>query len=171
MADIYLRPLQNRDLNNRYLSWLNDPVVNQFLELRFQRWSLADLKDYVKEVKKRKEAMLAICLSSSKIHVGNVKIGNINKVHKYADIGILIGDRSCWGKGYGSQSIMEATDYAFNKLNLNKLIAGIYENNIGSFKAFLKSGYRKVGVLKKHRIFNKQYVDEILVEKNKINYL
>jgi RimJ/RimL family protein N-acetyltransferase len=45
-------------------------------------------------------------------------------------------------------------------LNLHRLKAGVYSNNIGSIKAFLKSGFEEEGTLKSMRLSNGVYVDE-----------
>jgi RimJ/RimL family protein N-acetyltransferase len=52
-------------------------------------------------------------------------------------------------------------------LNLNKLNAGMYSNNPGSYRAFLKCGFNEVGRRKKSRLFKNRFVDEILVEKSR----
>ena len=41
----------------------------------------------------------------------------------------------------------------------------MYANNIGSYKAFLKVGYKEVGRYSKHRFYKDHYEDEILMEK------
>jgi RimJ/RimL family protein N-acetyltransferase len=78
---------------------------------------------------------------------------------------VLIGERRCWGKGYGAEAISLATRYAFEELNLNKVIAGIYAANVASLKAFLKAGFKEAGVLRQHRFCKGVYMDEIIVEK------
>ena len=67
------------------------------------------------------------------------------RYHKFAYIGLLIGDVNYWGKGFGTESIYCAANYAFDVIKLNKLTAGMYENNFGSYKSFLKMGFREVG--------------------------
>ncbi len=165
--DIYLRNIKVSDVNKVYLSWMNDQKTTQYLESRFQKWTTKKLKEYIKEVNKNPDyVFLAIVLIKNNKHIGNIKIGPINRYHKLGDIGIMIGDKASWGKGYGPQAIKLITRLAFSKLKLNKVTAGIYSNNIGSFKAFSKAGFRKAALLKKHRIYKQnQIVDEILMEK------
>lgn len=165
--NIFLRKLTISDVNKDYLKWLNDPQVNRFLESRFERWSLEKLRNYVKAINKNKAYLfLAIISKDNNKHIGNIKIGPVNEHHKFGEIGIIIGEKPVWGKGLGTEAIELATRNAFDKLKLNKLIAGIYANNTGSYKAFIKAGYRQVARFKKHRVFQGKYVDEILMEKN-----
>ena len=162
---IFLRTLSPDDVGEEYLSWMHDPEVTQFLESRWTKYSIEDLKQYVKDINDSSDNFLfGIFLKENSVHIGNIKIGGINHIHGYGDLGFLIG-KDYWNKGYGTESIKLATKYAFNDLKLRKLIAGIYSNNIGSHKAFLKSGYHEAGRLKKHHQYQDTYVDQILVEK------
>ena len=63
--------------------------------------------------------------------------------NKICDIGIMIGDKSSWGKGYASEVINVISRYAFRSLNVNKLTAGAISPNIGVIKAFLKMVIKK----------------------------
>ncbi len=163
---IYLRLLHHGDASKDYLNWLKDPLINKFLECRRERYSLKKIKVFIEKARKSKNNFLfGIFLNNNGEHIGNVKIGNINSFHRFADLGILIGKKEFWGKGYGTETIRLVTRFAFRKLKLHKIFAGIYANNKGSYKAFIKCGYKKAGILKKHRYFNKAYVDELIVER------
>ena len=142
-----------------YVRWINDPEVTKFLECRFQTYTLKDLTHYIKNLKDN-ELLFAILLKN--IHIGNIKLV-IDKIHKIANIGIMIGDKSQWGKGYGTQAIKLAIKYAFDKLKLHKATTGIYAVNKGSIKAFIKAGFVIEGVLKEHYLYNNKYIDNFLL--------
>lgn len=161
---IHIKKLTPADVTQAYVDWMNDPDVVQYLESRGRVYMLADVKEYVATVEKSgADHMFGIYLKDGR-HIGNVKIGHVDAVHKHADIGIIIGDKREWGKGYAAEAIALAGDYAFAKLGLHKLWAGIYANNIGSYKTFLKAGYRVAGVLKEHRLCDGAYVDQYMME-------
>lgn len=165
---IFLRKLQPLDVTETYLKWMKDKEVTQFLESRWEKQSLEKLKQYVTAQNKKVDThLLGIFLKRNTQHIGNLKIGNIDKHHRFADIGLIIGEKKLWGKGYATESIIVASKYAFNTLKLNKLIAGIYETNIGSYKAFIKAGFNKSGELHRHRKYKQKYISQILVEKIK----
>ena len=69
------------------------------------------------------------------------------------EVGIMIGDRDSWGKGYASEAIKALSSYAFESLNLKKLTAGMYKENLGSQKAFLRSGFSVEGELVSERCY------------------
>jgi RimJ/RimL family protein N-acetyltransferase len=114
--------------------------------------------------------MFGMFLNDSHEHIGNIKIGNIDTFHRRAEVGLVIGNRGMWGKGYAAEAIALVTKYGFEELNLNKLTAGMYAENMGSYKAFLKCGWRHVGTLKEHCFSHGKYSDEFVVEICKSEY-
>jgi len=161
---IYLREVRPSDVNDVYYCWMNDPEVTQYLEARFKPNSEETLKNYVQSLDgHRDNIFLAIVLKKSKNHIGNIKLGPIDWNHRCGDIGIIIGEKEQWGKGYASEAISLMTSYAFRTLNLHKVTAGAYEGNQGSVRAFEKAGFEVEGVRKSHFFYQGQYVDEVLL--------
>lgn len=161
--NIYLREIQLSDVIDSYCDWLNDPLVNQYLESRFEKWSLKKTRAYLKQIKGNPDnVFLAIIARDKDKHIGNIKLGPINRHHKIADVGIIIGDKSFWGKGYATESVKLIVSYAFDVLRLHKLTAGAYANNISSAKVFKKAGFSVEGLRKKHCFYKGRYVDAVL---------
>ncbi len=160
---LYLRPIDITDATDLYLNWLNDPEINQYLESRFVSWTLEMLSSYIKELSGNKNEMLfAICLAEDNQHIGNIKLGPINWQHLYADIGIIIGDKGQWGKGKAAEAIEAVCRFGF-QLGLNKITAGCYGDNIGSFKAFTRVGFEEEGRVRRKFISQSGYQDHILL--------
>ena len=163
---IVLKLLSPEAISQAYVDWMQDEEVTQFLESRWKTYTLDRLKDYVGTINDDiNNFLFGIFLKENGEHMGNIKIGDINQIHRFGYVGLLIGNRNMWGNGYGTEAIKLATQYAFQELNLNKLIAGIYADNKSSYNAFIKAGYGKAGTFKNHRFYKGKYVDEILVEK------
>jgi RimJ/RimL family protein N-acetyltransferase len=161
---IYLREVRLSDVNNNYYSWLNDPEVNLFLETKYFPRSIENILNYVKEMDGNpNEIFFAICLNDNNEHIGNIKLGPINWIHRFADISLIIGEKDYWGKGIASEAILELSTFAFSILNLHKLRAGCYSENIGSKRAFEKVGFKIEGVLKKQWLCQHIYQDEIML--------
>ena len=161
---IYLREVRPSDVNENYYRWMNDPEVTRYLESRFYPNSMEGLREYVAgKLGDRDNVFLAIVLKDGDRHIGNIKLGPINWIHRLADVGILIGEKDCWGKGYATEAIRLVVDYAFRELNLHKVTAGCYDANQGSVRAFLKAGFTQEGVRKSQVYCDGQYVDTILM--------
>ena len=163
---VYLRALRLADARQEYVQWLNDKEINQFLECRFTRHTLSKLRKYIaKALRNRDIVFLAIIRNEDEKHIGNIKLGPIDRNHKVGEIGIMIGDRNSWGKGYATEAISLLSDYAFKGLRLHKLTAGLYEKNVGSYKAFQKCGFFEEGRLIKHYFYRGEYIDGICLAK------
>ena len=157
---LLLRPIELTDVNEAYRTWLNDPAVMQYTESRFQTHSLEQIRQYVLSVQADAGSrFFAIVEKQSGKHIGNIKIGHIHPVHRHGDVGIIIGDKASWGKGYATESLRLVAGYARESLKLHKLTAGIYANNIGSIQAFLKAGFVVEGRFSRHWFCDGEYVD------------
>jgi RimJ/RimL family protein N-acetyltransferase len=162
--NLVLRPLHVDDVSEAYVGWLNDPEINRFLESRFVLHSLASVQSFVQAMSKdRKNILFGIFEKASKRHVGNIKVGPIDLHHETAVVGLMIGERACWGRGYATEAISEVSRYGFMQLGLKKLVAGVYENNIGSLRAFQKAGYDIEGRQRNQFKYQGERVDGVLM--------
>ena len=161
---LLLRPIELTDVNETYRSWMNDPAVIQYTESRFQTHSLEQIRQYVLSVQADAGSrFFAIVEKQSGKHIGNIKIGHIHPVHRHGDVGIIIGDKASWGKGYATESLQLVAGFAGRNLKLHKLTAGIYANNPGSLQAFLKAGFVLEGRFASHWFCDGEYVDGLQV--------
>lgn len=161
---IFLRPLHVEDATEIYQSWLNDPDVNQFLESRFKHWDKNDLVTFINQMNQSEtDYLFGICNQIDKVHIGNIKLGDLDINHGFATISLLIGDKEVWGKGVATESIRLVCEFAFGHLGLNKVVAGCYENNIGSKIAFEKVGFWIEGRLKHHYLYQGNYIDKLML--------
>lgn len=161
---LILKSVVISDCTEQYLSWLNDYEVNKYLESGFQSYNIKDLKDFVIRYQSNNHALfLAIRLIGVNKHIGNVKIDKINYNHWTGEYGILMGDKSEWGKGYAKEASLVIINYAFEHLRLQKINLGVIENNIVAIKLYEKMGFVIEGVLRAN-FFDKEtssWVDEI----------
>lgn len=118
-----LRPFSLADVSERYVGWLNDPVVNEFSRRRDMPPSTADdARAYVSGLGPD-EQILAIHVPKFG-HVGNVKYGPIEPLSRRADISILVGESAIWGKGVGRRAVSLLAAHLFEDRGLNRLEAG-----------------------------------------------
>lgn len=148
-----LSSLNVDDIDERYVEWLADSDVNQYLETRHKKWGVAEIKDFVSDQNKSEDQYLLGIFVDNK-HIGNIKIGPINIIHSVGTISLFIGDKEYWGKGIATESIKMITRFAVDNLRLRKLVAGMYSSNLGSLKAFLNAGFSFEGVLKSQYVSN-----------------
>ena len=95
---IYLRPLCLNDINERYLSWVNDPSVTEYLKIGKERLNHNDLVKYVEDSPNKGRHNYAIITKNSKKHIGNSSIYSIELDKNKFEIGYLIGEK-IFGEG------------------------------------------------------------------------
>ena len=87
-------------------------------------------------------------------HIGNIKIGPINKHHNHADISYFIGEKTLWNKGIATEAINLICDFGFRDLRLHRIEAGAYSAAVGSWKALEKNGFIREAVFREQVISN-----------------
>jgi [ribosomal protein S5]-alanine N-acetyltransferase len=153
-----LSKFTNSDVSEEYIDWLNTKEINQYLESRLEKQTKKTCCQFLKNIADN-NYFFSIKDKINKRHIGNIKLGPINYIYKRAVIGILIGDQSYWRKGVASEVIRCICTFAFKELDLNKIEAGAYKDNIGSIKAFEKCGFSVEGKLKEHVKLNNNFHD------------
>jgi len=157
---LYFRALQPSDAEGNYLQWMNDSEVTRYLESRYRPESIESLKEFiVKASSSRDNVFCAIVTKHDHRHIGNIKLGPIDWIHRRAEVGLLIGEKDCWGKGYGTEAYRMMCEHAFLTLNLHKVTAGAYVANEGSSKALVRAGFTHEGLRKSHCFFDGDYID------------
>lgn len=165
-ARLTLRELTEADVTEKYVGWLNDREVVQFTESRFDTHTRDSVCRFVRTIAADENFyFFAICLKGEGRHIGNIKLGPVNRHHGYADIGLIIGERSCWGQGYATEAIAALSEWAFSTLGLHKLTAGAYASNRASIRAFEKCGFVVEGIRMAHCYDGDNYVDCCLLGK------
>ena len=166
---IYLKKFDlKKDVTIKYQKWMNDPEVHKYTEQRYKKHSLKDIKNFViSKNKSKNEFLFKILLkkrNSTSEHIGNIKLGLINFIHKSAYISYFIGKKGLWGKAYTIKAIKEIIKIA-RKKKLKKLKAGSYEMNYGSKRVLEKNGFVKEGVFKSEIVYKKKRYSEYMYGK------
>ncbi len=80
-------------------------------------------------------------------HIGNCSYYNISLARGEAELGIMIGDRNYWSKGYGTDIITSLLKHIFNQPNFNRIYLKTLESNKRAQKCFRKCGFVSFGHL------------------------
>lgn len=164
---LILKNITREEVGERYLQWLYDPKVNQFLEVRHNLPNLEELRNYVDKINSTDNDLFLGIFLLNGLHIGNIRLGPIDTEVFSSALGIMIGDRSQWGFGYAAEAIEALTSYTFDYLNLSIIWAACYDINMGSYKAFLKAGYFEAARKKKECSFNDTFVNTVILKKIK----
>lgn len=164
--NIFLKILSKEDVTKDYLVWLNDPLINKYLEVRLNPpVTIKDLIAYVEDNAKLKNSFLFGLYTTGKEFIGTLRLHDISNYHQFAYVGIMIGNKQFHGKGFGQEALEIISNYSKKNLGLNFLYAGCYENNKASFNCFIKSGFKKECLLKDYWSFEGNRISQLILKK------
>jgi RimJ/RimL family protein N-acetyltransferase len=125
------------------LVWLNDPEVTATLKLNLGITRRQEELFFDKaEVDRNNDCVWAI-LDETERHIGFIGLASINWRHRWAIGGILIGERSAWGRGYATDAVRIRTRFAFAELGLHRIEG--HTMNPAMKRVYEKCGYRHEG--------------------------
>ncbi|MEE8582318.1 MAG: GNAT family N-acetyltransferase, partial [Dehalococcoidales bacterium] len=78
-------------------------------------------------------------------HIGNCAYYNIDEAGGEAEVGIMIGERSYWDKGYGTAAMNALVDDIFRNTKLKRLYLKTLDSNPRARRCFSKSGFTPCG--------------------------
>lgn len=150
---VYLRILNETDLTDRYLQWLNDEEVSRFNSHAVFPNTPEKMRQFYDSINPQKQVVLAIIERTSDLHVGNVSLQAINWINRSAEFAILLGDKNFWGKGIGHAASQLIVKYGFERLNLHRIYCGTIAGNTGMEKLaqklrMIEEGRRREAVYK-----------------------
>ncbi len=157
---VTLRIFDTDQIHEKYIDWLNDPIVNRFSQRgRGRPTGKKDAENYLSNLK-ADEVVLGIYVEPHG-HVGNVKYGPIDWANSLADISIMIGEPAVWGSNVGSEAVYLVSKYMFETLGLNRVEAG--SNNPAFLRLVEKLGWRVEGILRQRIKTSDGFIDHTLV--------
>lgn len=140
------RELRPEDVSAAYVGWLNDPVINQYLETRFAPQDEESVRAFVAaQLASPDSILLRITRLEDDRHIGNIKLGPINRHHASAQLSLLIGEQTLHRQGFATEAIARVSRWGIETQGLHRIEAGCYADNLGSLRAFLKAGYAVEG--------------------------
>jgi len=140
---VSLRLIDSSDTAN-IVKWRNLPnVQSNFI---FQDNITVDShENWIKSHIKKGKAIQFIIVTEEYGDIGTVYLRDINEQHRKAEFGIFIGEDYARGKGYGTMAARLILQYAFAKLNLNKVFLRVFSDNIGAIKSYESVGFLEEG--------------------------
>jgi RimJ/RimL family protein N-acetyltransferase len=155
---LLLKPLSSDYASESYVAWLNDPEVTAYLETPVP-YTADDLREFLANVDRSDMLFWAIIVKASGTHIGNLKIDPVNERHRFAEYGILIGDKRSHGKGFAREASELAIAYCFDELDLRKITLGVVAQNEPAVKLYQKMGFVTEGVYHDHGYYQNQWCD------------
>jgi len=132
-----------------FANWDRDTEMHRLAdEDPAQLWSEKKLKEFIEkdgESKNEHAFRFSIRTLAEDKLIGVVSLWVHSWTHSDASIGIIVGDREYWGKGYGTDAMRLIVQYGFVELNLRRISLGLHAYNEHALKSYLKVGFQLEG--------------------------
>jgi len=155
-----LRTLDPADASEEYISWLNDPEINQYLECRFTTQTMASVEEYILSHNNYSDFLFGVFTSGGE-HIGNFSL-RTDSNHKNGVLGVIIGRKEYWGEGVVLETRSRILEFAFTELSLHKVSGACYSNNLPAIYNYRRQGWTFVGVQKEQFQSNEARVDNVM---------
>jgi len=157
----YLAPLDVNDAE-KYTAWLNDLEVTEHLLVYPHIISIENEKGFLEKLSR--EHTYSIIDNGSNELIGNCGFSDIDHINQTGEVGMFIGDKKYWNKGYGTEALSLLLDYGFKALNLHNISLRVYSFNERAIKAYEKIGFKITGKKREALLRGKERHDIIFMD-------
>ncbi len=150
-ARVILRPKRQEDAANDY-AWRCDPELARLDAAPVLRSSYYEfLLAYREELAypSARSRRFAVDEAATGKHIGNAMIYEIDYERSEAELGIMIGDKSYWGTGYGTDAVRVLVDHVFTQTPLNRIYLASLDWNLRAHRSFAKCGFSPCGSMRR----------------------
>ena len=158
----YLSPINVEDYE-KYANWVNDMEVSAGLIFASKLINIQSEKEALEGLTKS-GYNFAIIDSEKEELIGNCGFPKVDLLNRVGEVGIFIGNKDYWGKGYGVESLNLLLDFGFNVLNLHNISLKVYSFNKQAIKAYEKVGFKVAGKLREAKIIGGEKYDQITMD-------
>jgi ribosomal-protein-alanine N-acetyltransferase len=155
---IKLNHFRLSDIDEQYISWLNDPEVVKYSNQRFRKHSRETCVEYLNSFKSSESIFLSITHKKSEDSIGTMTV-YFSSNHQTADIGIMLGNKSYWNQGLGEEAWSTVMEFLLKKAKVRKVTGGTLSCNKGMMRIFEKLDMSLDGVRKDHEVIDGKFFD------------
>jgi diamine N-acetyltransferase len=163
--NIRLRAPERSDIP-QFVAWLNDPEVIAGLLIALPM-SQAEEEEWFENMIKRPAVEHPLTIEVREgdawMMIGNCGFHNIDWRCHSAEVGIFIGDKHYWNRGYGTEAMCLLLQHGFNTLNLNRIALEVYRANPRAIRSYEKAGFIHEGCKRQGIYKDGQYIDILLM--------
>jgi RimJ/RimL family protein N-acetyltransferase len=168
----YLSPIDVNDAE-KFTEWLNDLELTVNLTLYNSIINVENEKVFLENLSKEHNYSI-IDLETDEL-IGNCGFSEVDNLNQTGEVGIFIGNKNFWGKGYGAETLTLLLDYGFKALNLHNIQLRVYGYNKRAIKSYEKVGFKLIGTrrnalyrnMERHNIIFMDILANEFYEKNK----
>lgn len=140
---VYLSTIQ-REYIPTFTKWFQDLDLQYLLGMQavFPFTEQDEISWYENLIQNQHALHFAILTHEDDTVIGTCGYHYIEHRNHFAELGISIGDKSYWGRGYGTDATEVLVRYGFYELNLNRIELQVYSYNLRAIRSYEKLGFR-----------------------------
>lgn len=160
---VRLRAREPDDLERAY-GWINDREVTRHLTVRYPL-SRADEERWIRETPTNTFANgVGLAIETREgLHIGNIDLREMRHEDRKTELGIMIGDKEYWSKGYGTDAVLTLLRFAFDEMNLNRVWLTVHDSNERAITCYRKCGFQEEGRLRQEVFRDGRYQDIVIM--------
>jgi len=159
---LYLSPINIEDAK-KYTEWVNDLEITINLGIASEIITVEKEKEILEKISKEGYNFAIVELDEDEL-IGNCGLMDVNMKHRKAELGIFIGNKDYWNKGFGKEAVKLLLDYGFNLLNLHNIYLRVHSFNKRAVKCYKSCGFKEIGRRREAYIVGKEKYDDIYMD-------
>lgn len=145
--------------------WMSDLEVTTHLGAFGGVFGIEDQVEWIERARRDKyNPTFAIVVREGRAMIGSISLKNVDHKRGIAEIGVLVGEKSEWGKGYGSEAVRLIADYAFLVLSLEAVHLWYWDFNARARRAYLRAGFKDAGRMRSAGALGGKRYDYVLMD-------
>jgi RimJ/RimL family protein N-acetyltransferase len=143
--------------------WANDPALRE-LTGEVLPMSMKRATEFLENLHTEKDRVwFSVVLTENDRLIGEAGLLRMFHPWRTTDLTLIIGEKDCWGKGYGTEAILLLLDYAFGFLNFHRVAVGVVGFNERALHFYKKVGFKKEGIQRDGYYYNHEYHDFVMM--------
>ncbi|MBN2788922.1 MAG: GNAT family N-acetyltransferase [Candidatus Delongbacteria bacterium] len=157
----YLSPI-NIDDHEQYTEWLNDLEITSNLGASRGVIALNTEREYLEKLSR--EHNYAIIDKETDTLIGNCGFHKIDTISRNAEIGIFIGNKDFWDRGYGTDAMKQLMKYGFDHLNFRNIMLKVFSFNERAMASYRKCGFKEIGRRRNSILMYGKEYDDVMMD-------
>ena len=163
LVNLRAREMSDVERNNR---WMNDREVTEYLSMRYPLSLTAEeasMRGVVSKPISYGDGVYFAIDTKGGEHIGHIGLNEMSAEHRKARLGVVIGEKAYWSKGYGTDAMLTFLRFAFDEMNFHRIDLGVDAENLGAMACYRKCGFVEEVRMRQVRFLHGAYGDGIVM--------
>ena len=162
MATVKLRPIRAADADKCF-HWVSDPDVTRYLGLLQPPTTVEAERAWIARViADREQQRIFVIEDEGGRAIGTCGLRGIDRERGCTFLGIMIGEKRIWDRGYGTAATRALVEFAFTALDLREVRLSCHQDNRRGLRCYQKAGFVLSPVQEEARVYGRSEVRMVI---------